>query len=122
MRLDRSVTQGGRPISSPVCGTCYASAYSDLLSRSASSSCIPACLIFTSRGIRIAEPRLRLNIDYSTFSEYTFSYEYSPGGRSGPDVYELVIKGPIPWRSPSADSGAELIASDLGRIKELVAG
>jgi hypothetical protein len=82
----------------------------------------PSSLIFTSRGIRIAEPRLRLNIGYSTFAECAFSYEYSPGGRSGPDVCELVINGPVPWRSPNADSSAELIADDLNCIRELAAG
>jgi len=84
-------------------------------------SATPSSLIFTSRGIRIAEPRLRLNIGYDTFGACTFSYEHSPGGRSGPDVCELVINGPVQWRSPNADSGAELIADDLNRIKELVA-
>jgi hypothetical protein len=83
-------------------------------------SATPSSLIFTSRGIRIAEARLRLNIGYDTFDACTFSYEHSPGGRSGPDLCELVINGPLPWRSPNADSGAELIADDLNRIKELV--
>jgi len=81
----------------------------------------PSSLIFTSQGIRIAEPRLRLKIPYSTFPECSFSYQYTAGGRSGPDVMELVIEGPVPWRSPNADSGAELIADDLNRIKALAA-
>jgi hypothetical protein len=85
-------------------------------------SAAPSSLIFTSHGIRIAEPRLRLNIPYSTFHDYTFSYKYYPGGRSGPDVSELLIDGPIPWRSPNADQSAELIADDLTRIRELAAG
>ena len=68
-------------------------------------SATPSSLIFTSLGIRIAEPRLRLNIGYDTFGACTFSYEHSPGGRSGPDLCELVIDGPVPWRSPNADSG-----------------
>ena len=85
-------------------------------------SATPTSLVFTSHGIRIAEPRLRLNIPYSGFRGYTFSYNYSPGGRSGPDVCELVIDGPVPWRSPNSDPGAELIADDLNRIKEVAAG
>jgi hypothetical protein len=85
-------------------------------------SATPSSLIFTSQGIRIAEPRLRLNIPYSAFHSCSFSYEYTPGGRTGPDVCELVIAGPMPWRSPNTDSSAELIAADLNRIKELAAG
>ena len=84
-------------------------------------SATPSSLIFTSLGVRIAEPRLRLNIPYSEFREYAFSYKYSPGGRSGPDVSELVIDGPMPWRSPNADPSAELIADDLTQIKDLSA-
>lgn len=83
-------------------------------------SSTPNSLIFTSDGIRIAEGRLRLNIPYRAFSGCTFSYKYYPGGRSGPDVCELEIDGPMPWRSPNADQSAELIADDLSRIKELV--
>jgi hypothetical protein len=79
----------------------------------------PSSLIFTSAGIRIAEPRLRLSISYDAFREHTFSYEFTPGGRTGPDVCELVIAGPTSWRSPNADQGAELIADDLTLIKEL---
>jgi hypothetical protein len=76
-------------------------------------------LIFTSQDIRIAEPRLRLSISYDAFREHTFSYEFTPGGRTGPDVCELVITGPTSWRSPNADQSAELIAADLTRIREL---
>ena len=79
----------------------------------------PSSLIFTSQGIRIAEPRLRLSISYDAFREHTFSYEFTPGGRTGPDVCELVIAGPTSWRSPNADQSAELIAADLTRIREL---
>lgn len=82
----------------------------------------PSSLLFTSQGIRIAEPRLRLKIPYSTFPECTFRFCYTAGGHSGPDVMELVIDGPVPWRSPNADSSAELIADDLNRIKALAAG
>jgi hypothetical protein len=85
-------------------------------------SATPSSIIFTSQGIRIAEPRLRLNIPYSAFHSCSFSYEYSPGERTGPEVCEVVIGGPVPWRSPNADSSAELIADDLNRIKELAAG
>ncbi len=85
-------------------------------------SAAPSSLIFTTRGIAIAEPRLRLAIGYDMFSDYTFSYDYIPGGRAGPDICQLVIDGPTPWRSPSADQSAELIADDLTRIKELAAG
>lgn len=85
-------------------------------------SATPSSLIFTSQGIRIAEPRLRLTIPYSAFHDCTFSYKFTPGGRSGPDVSELVIDGPVPWRSPNADSSAELIADDLNRIKAIAAG
>jgi hypothetical protein len=85
-------------------------------------SATPSSLIFTSLGIRIAEPRLRLNIPYSAFNEATFSYQYTAGGpHSGPDVCELVIAGPVAWRSPNADADAELIADDLNRIKALAA-
>ncbi len=84
-------------------------------------SATPSSLIFMSDGIRIAEPRLRLAISYETFGEYTFRYEYIPGGRAGPDVAQLVIEGPTMWRSPSADQEAELIADDLTRIKALAA-
>jgi hypothetical protein len=85
-------------------------------------SATPSSLIFTSEGIRIAEPRLRLSIPYRAFGDCTFSYRYTAGGpHSGPDVSELVIDGPVPWRSPNADSSAELIADDLNRIKELAA-
>ncbi len=70
----------------------------------------------------MAEPRLRLAIAYETFGAYTFRYEYTPGGAHlGPDVFELVIDGPTPWRSPNANQDAELIADDLTRIKALVA-
>jgi hypothetical protein len=79
----------------------------------------PGSLIFTSAGIRIAEPRLHLCISYDAVREHTFSYEFTPGGRTGPDVCELVITGPTSWRSPNADQGAELIAADLTRIGEL---
>lgn len=82
----------------------------------------PGSLAFTSHGIRIAEGRLRLNIPYRAFDEYTFGYEFYPGGRSGPDVCELSIDGPTPWRSPNADQSAALIAGDLTRIKELAQG
>ncbi|HUA43524.1 MAG TPA: hypothetical protein VMA32_18260 [Streptosporangiaceae bacterium] len=85
-------------------------------------SATPSSLIFTSKGIGIAEPRLRLKIPYRTFPECTFSYSYTAGGRSGPDVSELVIEGPVPWRSPNADTDAELIADDLNRIKAFAAG
>lgn len=82
----------------------------------------PSSLIFTGRDIRIAEPRLRLTIAYETFGAYTFRYEYTPGGvHLGPDVFELVIDGPTPWRSPNAYQDAELIADDLNRIKALAA-
>lgn len=79
----------------------------------------PGSLIFTGDGIRIAESRLRLSLAYDAFADYTFSYAFTPGGRTGPDVCELVIAGPTLWRSPNADQGAELIADDLTRIKEL---
>jgi hypothetical protein len=79
----------------------------------------PGSLIFTSAGIRIAEPRLHLSIRYEAFREHIFRYEFTPGGRTGPDVCELVIAGPTSWRSPNADQGAELIAADLTRIAEL---
>lgn len=83
-------------------------------------SATPSSLIFTSQGIRIAEPRLRLNIPYGAFRDCTFSYTFTAGGpHSGPDVSELVIDGPVPWRSPNADSSAELIADDLNRLKAL---
>jgi hypothetical protein len=82
-------------------------------------SATPSSLIFLSDGIRIAERRLRLAISYDTFGAYTFRYEYIPGGRTGPDVAQLVIDGPTPWRSPSADQDAELIADDLTRINAL---
>lgn len=82
----------------------------------------PGSLAITSHGIRIAERRLRLNIPYRAFDEYTFSYKFYPGGRSGPDVCELSIDGPTPWRSPNADGSAALIAADLTRIKELARG
>jgi hypothetical protein len=82
----------------------------------------PSSLVFTGRDIRMAEPRLRLAIAYETFGAYTFRYEYTPGGAHlGPDVFELVIDGPTPWRSPNANQDAELIATDLTRIKALVA-
>jgi hypothetical protein len=84
-------------------------------------STAPSSLIFTGRGIRIAEPRLRLSIAYDAFRDCTFRFEFSPGGRGSPDVSELVIDGPTPWRSPNADQTAELITDDLTRIKELVA-
>jgi hypothetical protein len=84
-------------------------------------STAPSSLIFTSDGIRIAEPRLRLTLDYDAFCDYTFSYSFTPGGRGGPDLCELVIAGPTPWRSPAADQDAELVATDLTRIKELAA-
>lgn len=83
-------------------------------------SAAPSSLIFMSDGIRIAEPRLRLAIGYDTFAEYTFRYEYILGGRTGPDVAQLVIEGPTAWVSPSAGQDAELIADDLTRIKALV--
>lgn len=35
-------------------------------------SATPSSLVFTSQGIRIAEPRLRLNIPYSAFPDCTF--------------------------------------------------
>jgi hypothetical protein len=79
----------------------------------------PSSLIFTGQGIRIAESRLRLSIGYDAFRMHTFSYEFTPGGRSGPDVCELVIAGPTSWRSPNSDQSAELIAADLTRIREL---
>jgi hypothetical protein len=86
-------------------------------------SATPSSLIFTSRGIRIAEPRLRLSIPYGTFQDCNFNYSYTPGGpHSGPDVCDLVIDGPLPWRSPNADQEAELIADDLNCIKALAAG
>lgn len=85
-------------------------------------SATPSSLIFTSHGIRIAEARLRLNVPYSAFHQHAFTYEYWPGGRTGPDVCQLVIDGPTPWRSPNADMTAELIADDLTRIKALAAG
>jgi hypothetical protein len=62
---------------------------------------------------------LRLAIRYDAFAEYTFSYEFTPGGRTGPDLCELVIAGPTPWRSPNATQSAELIATDLMRIRQL---
>ncbi len=80
----------------------------------------PSGLIFTGKGLLIAEPRLLLSIGYETFGDYTFSYQYLPGGRTGPDVSQLVIAGPIAWCSPSADQTAELIADDLTRIKDRV--
>jgi hypothetical protein len=83
-------------------------------------SAAPSSLIFTSEGIRIAEPRLCLSISYDAFREHTFSYEFTPGGHTGPDVCELVIAGPASWRSPNADQSAELIADDLTCIKELM--
>ena len=79
----------------------------------------PSSLIFTGQGIRIAEPRLRLSIGYDAFREHTFSYEFTPGGRTGPDVCELVIAGRTSWRSPNSDQSAELVAADLARIREL---
>jgi hypothetical protein len=82
----------------------------------------PGSLAFTSHGIRIAEGRLRLHIPFRAFDQYTFSYKFYPGGRSGPDVCELSIDGPTPWRSPNADQSAALIAADLTRIKELGPG
>jgi hypothetical protein len=82
----------------------------------------PSSLIFTGRDIRIAEPRLRLAITYETFAAYTFRYAYTPGGAHlGPDVFELVIDGPTPWRSPNAYQDAQFIADDLTAIKALVA-
>lgn len=85
-------------------------------------SATPSSLIFMNDGIRIAEPRarLRMAIGYETFGEYSFRYEYIPGGRTGPDVAQLVIDGPVLWRSPSAEQDAELIADDLTRIKSFV--
>jgi hypothetical protein len=81
----------------------------------------PSSLIFTGRDIRIAEPRLQLTIAYETFAAYTFRYEYTPGGAHlGPDVFELVVDGPTPWRSPNAYQDAEFIADDLTAIKALV--
>jgi hypothetical protein len=80
----------------------------------------PASLIFTGVGVAIAEPRLRLAIRYDAFADYAFSYEFTPGGRTGPDLCELVIVGPTPWRSPNANQSAELIAADLTRIRQLV--
>jgi hypothetical protein len=86
-------------------------------------SATPSSLIFTSHGIRIAEPRLRLNIPYRAFPDYSFSYSYAAGGpHSGPDATELIIDGPVPWRSPNADQDAELIADDLNCIKAFAAG
>ena len=85
-------------------------------------SSTPKSLAFTSHGIRVAEARLRLNVPYGAFHEYAFRYEYWPGGRTGPDVCQLVIDGPTPWCSPNADLTAELIADDLTRIKALAAG
>ncbi len=79
----------------------------------------PGSLIFTGHGIRIAESRLRLSISYDAFADYAFSYEFTAGGRAGPDICELVIAGPTLWRSPNADQDAELVAADLTRIKEL---
>jgi hypothetical protein len=79
----------------------------------------PSSLIFTTQGIRIAEPRLRLSIAYCAFREHTFSYEFTPGGRTGPDMCELVIAGPTSWRSPNSDQSAELIAADLTSIRDL---
>jgi hypothetical protein len=70
-------------------------------------------------GIRIAEPRLRLSIGCGAFREHTFSYEFTPGGRTGPDVCGLVIAGPTSWRSPNSDQSAELIAADLTSIRDL---
>jgi hypothetical protein len=82
----------------------------------------PSSLIFTGRDIRIAEPRLRLAIAYETFGAYNFRYDYTPGGAHlGPDVFELVIDGPTPWRSPNAYQDAEFIADDLTAIKALAA-
>jgi hypothetical protein len=81
----------------------------------------PGSLIFTSVGIAIAEPRLLLAIRYAGFGDYTFGYEFTPGGRTGPDLCELVIAGPTPWRSPNANQSAELIAADLTRIRLLAA-
>lgn len=82
----------------------------------------PSSLIFTGRDIRIAEPRLRLAIAYETFGAYSFRCQYTPGAANlGPDVFELVIDGPTPWRSPNASQDAELIADDLTRIKALAA-
>jgi hypothetical protein len=82
----------------------------------------PSSLIFTGRDIRIAEPRLRLAIAYETFGAHEFRYEYTPGGvHLGPDVFELVIDGPTPWRSPNAYQDAEMIADGLNRIKALAA-
>lgn len=82
----------------------------------------PSSLIFTERDIRIAEPRLRLAIAYETFGAFTFRYEYTPGGAHlGPDVFELVIDGPTPWRSPNVYQDAEFIADDLTAIKALCA-
>jgi hypothetical protein len=52
----------------------------------------------------------------------TLNYTFTAGGpHSGPDVSELVIDGPVPWRSPNADSSAELIADDLNHLKALAA-
>lgn len=84
-------------------------------------SATPSSLICTGQDIRIAEPRLRLAIGYERLGEYAFGYEYTPGGRTGPDRFELVIDGPTPWRSPRADQEAELIAVDLTQIKALAA-
>jgi hypothetical protein len=57
-----------------------------------------------------------------SFGAYAFRYEYTPGGvHLDPDVFELVIDGPTPWRSPNAYQDAELIADDLNRIKTLAA-
>jgi hypothetical protein len=53
------------------------------------------------------------------FGEHTFSYEFTTGGRAGPDLGELVIAGPTTWRSPNAGQSAELIAADLTCIKEV---
>ncbi len=82
----------------------------------------PDSLIFTSEGIRIAEKRLRLHLPYSAFAGCRFRYQFTPGGRTGPDVSRLCVDGPVPWRSPSAGQGAELIADDLNRVRELAAG
>ena len=73
-------------------------------------SATPSSLIFTGQDIRIAEPRLRLAIAYARFGAYTFWYEYIPGGRTGPDVFEPVIDGPTPWRSPNAVALAQRLS------------
>jgi hypothetical protein len=38
-------------------------------------SAMPASLIFTADGIRITEPRFRVNIVYDSFRDYAFSFE-----------------------------------------------